>query len=155
KPGDKIYIGDFILSVGLGDELGADGGLSEDAPELLTHTSAVAPRPPAPPAVPRVESTPPAPPEPPAPPAAARAPQPTPAAPLERVEALEAAPEPRRSPLVATEAGLISGEDALRAVLARLAPDFDVHLASPASLSDPERWTTAQRLIGRAISQLV
>src|SRR5690606_9559898 len=58
-------------------------------------------------------------------------------------------------PMLATEAGLISGEDAVRAVLARISPDFDVHLATTASLSDPERWTTAQRLIGHAISQLV
>src|SRR5690606_12584460 len=34
KPGDKIYIGDFILSVGLADELGAVESEQEQPPEL-------------------------------------------------------------------------------------------------------------------------
>ncbi len=152
KPGDKIYIGDFILSVE------PSGDIASAAPSSAPPDGRSAPPSSFPPPKPssvappaprfaledeprsREASSLPAPPPPPPPP-------PQNAAPAERVRA-------PRPPALATETGVGTGDEQLRLVLQRVATEFDVHAHLPAVLHDQERWTTAQRAIQRAVDQL-
>ncbi len=153
KPGDKIYIGDFILSVEQsGDAAAVTPSSAPPADARSAPPSSFPPpgpvaAPPAPPPPPRfaLDEEPhrdapsiPAPPPPP-PPIVGPAP--------ERARA-------PRMPLLTTETGAGTGDDALRLVMTRVATEFDVHAYQPVVLHDQERWTAAQRVIQRVVDQL-
>jgi pilus assembly protein CpaF len=151
KPGDKIYIGDFILMVEQGTELDLHH------PSSIPDVGPSAP-PPAPAKPSAVAASAPPPPPPRAPfedePSARELPSIPAPPPMAGPMAVETRPRERRAPAMPTEAGLGGGDDALRLVMAHVAAEFDVHVHHPGALQDQERWSAAQRIIQRVVEQL-
>ncbi|MFO0697430.1 MAG: ATPase, T2SS/T4P/T4SS family [Polyangiales bacterium] len=172
KPGDKIYIGDFILTI---EQEGAvrDSGQPSSIPN--DEFNAPSPVPVAGPPTPHVPPPPPVP--------SVRKPVPAEHARTIEPEHEPSVPEPSR-PAVATPApprthvasegpptrgGLAKGQRGLetelglggvgsdnpfRALMARLSTDFDIYETSAASVDDHARWAEAEKAIERAVRHL-
>ncbi len=154
KPGDKIYIGDFILTVeetaGAGAAAPAPSGGRQGPPPLRSAPppapspqAAPAPAPAptgGPPALPQSQPEPPAAPAP--EPPAAPAPKPKPA------------PAPAPRPSLGQATSTMADAGSLAGVMASLRGRFPVDDASAAGQDDQSRWTAAKAAIDATVEEL-
>lgn len=146
KPGDKIYIGDFILTVdeNAGAGVGSEGAVSSPAAAPSGRQSAPPPAP--------SRAAPPAASAPPPPVPAARPPEDAPPPPRRPAPMRSTRPPAPRPPSAkGAPAGVGPMETALRTVMYELSKRFDVTAIDASSMDDAARWEDARARVSEVV----